>query len=780
MERQVITVDIAPGNSQVERLGSSQGDIGRPMGVYVIQNGVALDCSAYSAELYILKPDGKFYTTQATVDATEKNLIKWETALQETPVAGACAAQIRIAAGDEDIGTARFVEFVEAAPGDVGAASESEVALLTEYVRQARESATSAGRDATTASGAASSASGSASTASAAASTATQAASTATAAAERAEEVEESIPADYSQLSDDVSGLKSALKINEKQEQVPETINITSTWTSGYISNSGTKTEPHQSYDYSEKISVVAGDVITFGEDDNMRFVCAYDDNGVAVSEKGSSTVVSTYTVPDDIVEIIISCSKSNPDHRTIHIRRTVSVKEYYVDGQVNPSAFFVSTTGDDDNDGLSASNPKATINSALESGAETILMFGGVYAQTIDLTKCQHPRIRIAAYEKNKKTVIKAPDAVLTDSATQVSGYTKVYSATCDKTFNTNNVWIFQDGVADAETEITDAERHPLQRGYQYRCSDTKIAKCSSSALSDALAEIEAADDYRWYLDDGIIYFSTPAAVSASNPICWSSGTGLFSGNTRGMAIEMVGIDIKYLIVNLNDAMSADIENCSSGNVYGNGCFTHDGVASARFTHCEAYRGFKGTNGDGFNAHGVTTGDTYAHQVYGLFIDCWAHDNMDDGVSDHERCESAVIGGLYEYNRYGGGVTPSYGSHCTCNGVYCRKNGDGGFLYMDSASAAEGGIGGQLICYNCVAENNILWPEHTPSGFKINGDNNRAILVNCKSIGQDYGYYITNVTTFAKLIDCGVLDCGHITGGRNNNFTKTVTTIVS
>lgn len=210
MERQTITVDIAPGNSQVERLGASQGDIGRPLGVYIIQNGVALDCSAYSAELYILKPDGKFYTTQATVDSTETNLIKWETAKQETPVAGACAAQIRITAGDDDIGTARFVEFVEASPGDMGSASESEVALLTEYVRQARESATSAGRDATTASGAASSASGSASTASTAASTATQAASAAAAAADRAEEVEESIPEDYSQLSDDVISLKSA------------------------------------------------------------------------------------------------------------------------------------------------------------------------------------------------------------------------------------------------------------------------------------------------------------------------------------------------------------------------------------------------------------------------------------------------------------------------------------------------------------------------------------------------------------------------------------------
>lgn len=252
MERQVITVDIAPGNSQVERLGSSQGDIGRPMGVYIVQNGVALDCSAYSAELYILKPDGKFYTTQATVDATEKNLIKWETALQETPVAGACAAQIRIAAGVDDIGTARFVEFVEAAPGDMGAASESEVALLTEYVRQARESATSAGRDATTASGAASSASGSASTASAAASTATQAASAAIAAANRAEEVEESIPADYSQLSDDVSGLKSAFALF--QENIPGTVQTIAFDSAGNI----------QSVTHKENNVVVRTDVFTF------------------------------------------------------------------------------------------------------------------------------------------------------------------------------------------------------------------------------------------------------------------------------------------------------------------------------------------------------------------------------------------------------------------------------------------------------------------------------------------------------------------------------------
>jgi len=257
MDRQTITVDIAPGNSQVERLGSSQGDIGRPMGVYIIQNGVALDCSAYSAELYIIKPDGKFYTTQATVDSTVTNLIKWETALQETPVAGSCAAQIRIAAGDDDIGTARFVEFVEASPGDMGSASESEVALLTEYVRQARESAESAGRDATTASGAASSASGSASTATTAANTAMQAATAATAAADRAEAVEESIPADYTQLSDDVTGLKSAIGDYQKYIiGVPDLMpSVTNEY---YLDDSGVPTS-YSGFYYTDFIPVTPG-----------------------------------------------------------------------------------------------------------------------------------------------------------------------------------------------------------------------------------------------------------------------------------------------------------------------------------------------------------------------------------------------------------------------------------------------------------------------------------------------------------------------------------------
>ena len=219
MERQTITVDIAPGNNQIQRLKSSQGDIGRPLGVYITQNGVALDCSAYTADLYILKPDGNYFTATATVDATEHNLITWETAKQETPVAGDCAAQIRILSNGDDVGTARFVEYVEASPGFVGESSESVVESLMEYVRQAAASAETASGAASSATGSANAASGSASSAAQSASAAAGSASTAhtdaetaSQAAQTAQDVAASIPEDYSTLSEDVTSLKSAFE----------------------------------------------------------------------------------------------------------------------------------------------------------------------------------------------------------------------------------------------------------------------------------------------------------------------------------------------------------------------------------------------------------------------------------------------------------------------------------------------------------------------------------------------------------------------------------------
>ena len=125
MDRQTITVDISPGKDPIKRLCVTQGDVGRPLGVYIKQNGTALDCSDYTVDLYVLKPDGNYYSVAAEVDSDENNLVTWDTAEQETILAGDCPAQIRISDSSVDIGTAEFIEYVEKSPMAMGVESET-------------------------------------------------------------------------------------------------------------------------------------------------------------------------------------------------------------------------------------------------------------------------------------------------------------------------------------------------------------------------------------------------------------------------------------------------------------------------------------------------------------------------------------------------------------------------------------------------------------------------------------------------------------------------------
>ena len=45
-------------------------------------------------------------------------------------------------------------------------------------------------------------------------------------------------------------------------------------------------------------------------------------------------------------------------------------------------------------------------------------------------------------------------------------------------------------------------------------------------------------------------------------------------------------------------------------------------------------------------------------------------------------------------------------------------------------------------------------------AGFRLSDAGNRAVLVNCKSIGNKYGYYADSTTQGMKLIDCSVKNC--------------------
>jgi len=141
MERQTITVDIAPGAYAEQRLRVSQGDIGRPLGVYVTQNGEAMSLSGHVAMLYVAKPDGNYYTTRCTINGS---LITWDTGEQETPLAGELQAQIRITKSGVNVGTARFVEFVEQSAMDGYTPSESDIPIFQQLATDAASAAAAA------------------------------------------------------------------------------------------------------------------------------------------------------------------------------------------------------------------------------------------------------------------------------------------------------------------------------------------------------------------------------------------------------------------------------------------------------------------------------------------------------------------------------------------------------------------------------------------------------------------------------------------------------------
>lgn len=141
MERQTITVDIAPGAYAEQRLRVSQGDIGRPLGVYVTQNGEAMSLSGHVATLYVAKPDGNYYTKRCTINGS---LITWDTGEQETPLAGELQAQIRITKSGVNVGTARFVEFVEQSAMDGYTPSESDISIFQQLATDAANAALAA------------------------------------------------------------------------------------------------------------------------------------------------------------------------------------------------------------------------------------------------------------------------------------------------------------------------------------------------------------------------------------------------------------------------------------------------------------------------------------------------------------------------------------------------------------------------------------------------------------------------------------------------------------
>lgn len=404
----------------------------------------------------------------------------------------------------------------------------------------------------------------------------------------------------------------------------------------------------------------------------------------------------------------------------------------------VNTTAAVVyvdAVNGNDTNPGTTESAALATFAAAFsKTGVDTTIILIGDTTERLNIkTKSNQRSVRLIGKRGLVNRIICGTKI---DSGTLVAGTTNVYQTPLSSFSAPDHFQLFQHEVFDESTLIPDNERHPLQRGKTYRCDSTKITRVTS------LDAVKTSEGYTFFYDTDaqMLYVKIKEGTTlATNPVYIPGGSGI-SGNDGSVAFEMVNIECWYGSISLRFCHGGRAIDCAAKYALGGGAWSWDAAIGVELIRCEAARAFSGSStGDGFNAHSTTAGPALAKHTVATLIDCWSHDNNDDGYSDHERCETTIIGGLFEYN-VKAGLTPAYGCHDTIYNAYCRKQVNSGIALVGSATAAEGGRGSQIFVIGCICENNKN--NFYVSGDKSGKDENFGKFVNCISLnGTQYGY---------------------------------------
>lgn len=372
----------------------------------------------------------------------------------------------------------------------------------------------------------------------------------------------------------------------------------------------------------------------------------------------------------------------------------------------------YVSTTGSDANNGT-YDFPMATIQAA-KYKAKGI---GSVVLKTGDYLDQQFTTALGLNLKADTGSAVRLIYGTRFTSASIVGGTTKVYSVAYASTLDSSDA-IWQHDVNDANSLITQADSHPLQRGLTHRLPSSK----STWLASTAALEASSGSETHFFWSAGTLYFTIITGTNlADNPIVVpDAGSEIQILIADQPNLTMSNINFLYRSVRLSST-KYKIEDCSvlcSANSFG----WQYGNANGEFIRCRA-GGINynlGTGGDGFN--GTATVTTTAK-----FTDCWAHDNEDDGDSLHSNCSSSIYGGLYEYN--GGGVVAASGGHISIFNSVMRHSGAGASA---QGATADSGNSTNILASGCLMQSNTT--NSTASSGWI-----RTTLINCIAKGNDF-----------------------------------------
>lgn len=503
------------------------------------------------------------------------------------------------------------------------------------------------------------------------------------------------------------------------------------------------------------------GDVIGYGADNvvvssattSSMYCIFYNDSGeisrliLQLSAGGFCT--QSGTIPENTTRILIRFQING-------VGAAISVGDNYLTkGEINKLSEWerqsikrgttVNTTaavvyvdavnGNDTNSGTTERAALATFAAAFsKTGVDTTIILIGDTTERLNIkTKSNQRSVRLIGKRGLVNRIICGTKI---DSGTLVAGTTNVYQTPLSSFLDADHFQLFQHEVFDESTLIPDNERHPLQRGKTYRCDSTKITRVTS------LDAVKTSEGYTFFYDTDaqMLYVKIKEGTTlATNPVYIPGGSGI-SGNDGSVAFEMVNIECWYGSISLRFCHGGRAIDCAAKYAFGGGAWSWDAAIGVELIRCEAARAFSGSStGDGFNAHSTTDGPALAKHTVATMIDCWSHDNNDDGYSDHERCETTIIGGLFEYN-VKAGLTPAFGCQDTIYNAYCRKQVNNGIALVGGATAEEGGRGSQIFVIGCICENNAN--NYYVSGDKSGKDENFGKFVNCISLnGSKYGY---------------------------------------
>lgn len=368
----------------------------------------------------------------------------------------------------------------------------------------------------------------------------------------------------------------------------------------------------------------------------------------------------------------------------------------------------YVSASGNDSNDGLSADYPLKTFKEAISrfSRNMSLVILSGDYDEKFDLSYFRKVKGEgLVRFIKPARSLV---------NFTQVEGH--------DDVFSTSFAWSVDDTVSFWQKDIPDvttliSNRLPVNGNNEYRLPHSRLIHVSS---------LEAMDSYFgkcWLISNGVLYVKTDDTDFDTNPICQPNAVYVCENST----VDITNIQFHFTnfkVLNCTGRLDSVKVFCNLG---AGGIIWDDSYLT--MVNCE----IGGSYGDGINAH--TSGALTCYN-------CYAHDCGDDGESCHEACMVTQYGGLYEYNA--NGCTPAAGATGEYHGTIVRYNSNAYPWATDTASTSGSGFSSQggtstnstMLLETCLSIGNIYGVRATKAGDVVTVIN----TISMSNTVSDYG----------------------------------------